>query len=77
MVAHELINHVNKKRKGKTGEMALKLDMSKAYDWVEWECLQQIMRKLGFHDKWTRLVMSYVSLVTYTVRVNGVPHGQI
>ena len=32
LVAHELMNHVNRKRKGKTGEMGLKLDMSKAYD---------------------------------------------
>ena len=35
LVAHELMNHINKKRKGKDGEMALKLDMSKAYDRVE------------------------------------------
>ena len=77
LVAHELMNHINRKRKGKTGEMALKLDMSKAYDRVEWECLQQIMRKLGFHDKWIRLVISYVSSVTYAVRVNGVPYGHI
>ena len=77
LVAHELMNHVNRKRKGKTGEMALRLDMSKAYYQVEWECLQQIMRKLGFHDKWTRLVMSCVSSVTYAVWVNGVPYGQI
>ena len=34
LVAHELMNHINRKRKGKTSEMALKLDMSKAYDRV-------------------------------------------
>ena len=77
LVAHELMNHMNRKRKGRTGELALKLDISKAYDRVEWECLQQIMRKLGFHEKCIRLVMSYVSSVTYAMRVNGVPYGQI
>ncbi|KAL0011886.1 hypothetical protein SO802_006994 [Lithocarpus litseifolius] len=50
LVAHELMHHINRKKKGKCGEMALKLDMSKAYDRVEWGCLQQIMAKLGFHE---------------------------
>jgi len=40
LVAYELMDHINKKKKGKCGEMAVKLDMSKAYDRVEWECLQ-------------------------------------
>ena len=40
LVAHELMNHINKKKKGKLGEMAIKLDMSKAYNCVEWDCLQ-------------------------------------
>ena len=40
LVAHELMNHISKKKKGKWGEMAIKLDMSKAYDFVEWDCLQ-------------------------------------
>ena len=39
LVAHELMNHINRRKKGKNGDMALKLDMSKAYDRVEWGCL--------------------------------------
>ena len=71
LVAHEMKNHISKKRKGKCGEMAIKLDMSKAYDRVEWECLQQIMMKLGFDMKWISTVMRCITSVKYAVRING------
>ena len=77
LVAHEIMNHIKNKRQGKWGEMALKLDMSKAYDRVEWGCLQQIMLKLGFHENWVRIVMKCVSPVTYAVCINGIPCGEI
>ena len=53
------------------------MDMSKAYDRVEWGCLKQIMAKLGFHEDWICLIMRCVSSVTYAVRVNGHACGQI
>ena len=71
------MNHINRKKKGRTGEMTLKLDMSKAYDRVEWGCLRQIMGKLGFHDRWINLVMRCVLSVSYVVRINGQPSGYI
>ena len=32
LVAFETMHHISKKKGGKVGDMALKLDMSKAYD---------------------------------------------
>ena len=32
--------------------MAVKLDISKAYDQVEWTFLKGIMHKLGFDRRW-------------------------
>lgn len=57
--------------------MALKLDMSKAYDMVEWRCLERIMLKLGFTERWVALVMQCINTVTYAIRINGVPQGDI
>lgn len=32
--------------------MAVKLDISKAYDRVEWAFLRKVMLKLGLDEKW-------------------------
>ena len=52
LVAFETLHHLKNKRKGKTGFMTLKLDMSKAYDRVEWDFLDKLMERLGFDGKW-------------------------
>ena len=48
LVAFETLHYLKSKRRGKSGFVALKLDMSKAYDTVEWIFLEKIMGKLGF-----------------------------
>ena len=77
LVAFETMHHLNQKRSGQVGEMALKLNMSKAFDRVEWGCLHDIMLKMGFHTKWVNLMMFCVTFVTYYFRINGEPRGHI
>ena len=71
------MHHLNLRKLGAIGEMALKLDMSKAYDRVEWACLDKIMEKLGFHPRWRGLMMQCISSVIYAIQINGKPSGQI
>jgi hypothetical protein len=70
LVAYECIHYLRNK-KGKTGACAIKLDMAKAYDRVEWRYLHDIMLALGFPEAWCNLVMKCVTLVTFSVKVNG------
>ena len=57
--------------------MAIKLDMGKAYDQVEWAYLEAMMRKLGFHERWINLMMMCVSTVSYSMLIIGEPKGRI
>ena len=54
------------------GACAVKLEMAKAYDRVEWEYLKRIMLTLGFRDTFVSLIMRCVTSVSLSVRVNGV-----
>ena len=57
--------------------MAMKLDMSKAYDRVEWIFLEQLMQKIGFNGRWVDFVMATIKSVSYSFLINGVPCGSI
>lgn len=55
--------------------MAIKTDISKAYDRVEWEFLEKAMQQLGFDHRWIHWVMTCVRTISYSVLVNGSPYG--
>jgi hypothetical protein len=71
LVAYESYHAIKNKKVGKYGICAVKLDMHKAYDRVEWTFLRQILLRLGFHPMWVDLIMVCVSSVRYQVRLNN------
>ena len=77
LVAFETLHSMNVHKSSKSGYMAVKLDMSKAYDRVEWIFLEKVMRKLGFKERWINPMMVCVKTVSYSMLVNGEPKGLI
>ena len=71
LLAYELTHYMQNKRKGTDCYAALKLDMSKAYDRVEWEFLHLMLCKLGFQQVWVDRLMNMVTTVKYRFCVNG------
>ena len=51
----------------------LKLDFSKAYDMVEWQCMYRIMEKLGFPQVFIRMVSLLFHDASACVKLNGEP----
>ena len=77
MIAFETLHCMKSHNSGPSRFMALKLDMSKAYDRVEWNFLENIMQKMGFNEQWIGLVMVCVRSVIYSILVNGEPKEMI
>ncbi|XP_074323477.1 uncharacterized protein LOC141660391 [Apium graveolens] len=67
MISFEVMHYLKRKKFGKEGYMALKLDMSKAYDRIEWKFLKEVLLMMGFNDWWTHLILRYVSTIEYNI----------
>ncbi|KAL2235703.1 UNVERIFIED_CONTAM: hypothetical protein Sindi_1302500 [Sesamum indicum] len=54
---------------------ALKVDIRKAYDTVEWDFLLAVFQLFGFPTKFTRWIEECVSTTSFSIGLNGKPHG--
>ena len=77
ILAFEIQHYLKRKTQGKEGVAALKMDMSKAYDRVEWLFLRKMMEQLGFSSRWISLVMMCVESVRYKILHDGTEVGPI
>jgi hypothetical protein len=70
LIAMEVIHALKRRTRGNKGELALKIDISKACDKVDWGFLKGMLNRMGFLDKWVQWMMMCVSTVNYSVLMN-------
>ncbi|XP_050385795.1 uncharacterized protein LOC126802237 [Argentina anserina] len=71
ILAHEAYHYLKLKRSKHCHEFALKLDMQKAYDRVEWDFFEVALLKFGFKMEWVKLIMKVVTSVSFSIMING------
>ena len=69
VVQHML--HSFKTRKVKFGLTAIKIDLQKAYDRVNWNFLQAVLKNFGFDEKFVKWILECVSTVSFELLING------
>ncbi|CAL1393362.1 unnamed protein product [Linum trigynum] len=75
LIGHELMHYLKIKTRGKKGYMALKVDMEKAYDRVDWSFLFAVLEKIGFNSVWRGWILECLMSTTFSVLMNGYPAG--
>lgn len=73
VVVHEAFHYLNCKWRGNQKDEALKIDLNKAYDIIEWDFLIATIERMGFDRRWVDLIFQYISSVSFRVLINGEP----
>ncbi|XP_042038361.1 uncharacterized protein LOC121784262 [Salvia splendens] len=77
LLAKEMIHDIGRKilKRAPSPNLALKLDMAKAYDRVQWPFLLMVLERMGFPSGWVSMIRRCISSCWFSVLVNGSPAG--
>ncbi|GJX67235.1 RNA-directed DNA polymerase, eukaryota, reverse transcriptase zinc-binding domain protein [Tanacetum coccineum] len=62
-------------RKDRPNRVAMKIDIQKAYDTVNWEFLEAILKGFGFHEKMVQWIICCISTASFSISVYGESFG--
>jgi len=69
IMASEAVNMIDKRQFG--GNVALKVDIKKAFDTLDWNLLVAVLRKFGFSPTFTNWILAILHSARLSILVNG------
>ncbi|GLT37826.1 hypothetical protein SLA2020_121150 [Shorea laevis] len=69
-ILREFVYSFNK-RKGRVGDMIVKLDLEKAYDRIEWSFIREALLFFKFPPTLIKIIMSCISSTKFSILING------
>ncbi|KAL3629955.1 hypothetical protein CASFOL_026267 [Castilleja foliolosa] len=73
-LVHEMTQQLDRKING--GNVMFKIDMSKAYDRLEWRFLIHCLRAMGYCEDFVDLIYRNICSICYTISINGFNYGR-
>lgn len=77
LITHEMLHFLKISGAIKKCPMAVKTDISKAYDRLEWSFIESVLERMGFCQTWIRWMMQCVTTVSYSFLLNDEVVGKV
>ncbi|GJY52457.1 RNA-directed DNA polymerase, eukaryota, reverse transcriptase zinc-binding domain protein [Tanacetum coccineum] len=73
LITQELLKGYNRKNGPK--RCAMKIDIQKAYDTINWDFLKDVMIMVGFHETMVKWIISCITSASFSICINGEVNG--
>eukprot|EP00253_Pinus_taeda_P035129 PITA_35129 len=70
LLAQEMVHTLQTR---KLAGMLMQLDLSKAFDKVNWNYMEAILNAFGFDKQWTQWILALIKSTKFSILVNGSP----
>ena len=77
LITHEVLHYLKVSGATKHCTMAVKSDISKAYDRLEWSFIREVLERMGFHHTWVNWMLQCISTVSYSFLINNEVAGNV
>lgn len=73
LICQDLVKHYTRKTSQKC--CMIKIDITKAYDTVDWNFVDEMLKALNFPSHFSKLIMTCLTSTKYSLLLNGNTHG--